>query len=113
MRNLGLVGIAIGTFIAMLYQTVFLVQYCYKKLFNIPFKSVAHLVISDVICFSMILFAGGWIGIDVVNYFTWGIKALMCMGIAAVILVVINYIIFPGYIKKVFVKLKKDIRIMD
>lgn len=112
-RNLGLVGIAIGTFIAMLYQTVFLVQYCYKKLFNIPFKSVAHLVISDVICFSMILFAGGWIGIDVVNYFTWGIKALMCMGIAAVILVVINYIIFPGYIKKVFVKLKKDIRIMD
>ena len=42
-KKLGLMGVAVGTFVALLYHTLYLQHYVYKKVFNLKMKNVLKL----------------------------------------------------------------------
>ncbi len=109
-RNLGLTGVAVGTLISMLYQTVFLAWYCYKKIFNILFRSAIRLIFFDSISFSIIVCAERCISLGVADYITWGLKAVTCVGISSIILLIVNSLFFSGNLKNFYENVNKMLK---
>ena len=45
----GLIGVAIGTFSAMMYQMIWMIIYCYKKILRVEMKVCSKLIILDIV----------------------------------------------------------------
>ena len=83
----GLIGVTIGTFIAMLWQTTGLANYCKKHL---PAKNPNRwkLVVTDIIIFVSVSILGRNLTLGALNYFAW-IKMGILVFAAAMLLAVI------------------------
>ena len=90
---LGLVGIAIGTLIAMTYQTVWMAWYTSKNLIKWPFVNFIKLCVIDVITAGLIVLATSWISLTEVTYLAWFIMAVK-VGIIAFVIVAIMALLF-------------------
>ncbi len=98
----GLIGVAIGTFVAVMYRTVYHILYLkrhilfyrigsiFKKLVIYSIASLLSLCIYDIVRFD---------GSGVINFF---VNIILCSSITAVIYITVTYILF----------LKKDKKIM-
>ena len=66
----GLIGVTIGTFIAMLYQTAGLAHYCKQHL---PAQNPNRwkLVVTDILIFCSISILGRNLALEALNYFAW------------------------------------------
>lgn len=74
--NFGLVGVAMGTVVAMGYRTVYLVVYLSR---NILQRKVSHFlkhILVDGICISLMLAVTWFIKLHAVNYFAWAWMAV-------------------------------------
>lgn len=90
----GLVGVAIGTFVAMLYRTCYLAWYLSK---NIIFRHIKYFVLHcsvDIISAIVIVLVTNVIDKVVSNYGEWIFLALECGCIAVVISGGINYLCY-------------------
>lgn len=101
--NFGLVGVAIGTVVAMDYRTVYLVFYLSR---NILQRNISHFlkhILVDGICIALMVAATWFIKLQAVNYFAWAWMAVQVGLICLVICVAINWIfyrnMFAGVIK--------------
>lgn len=103
--HFGLVGVAVGTLIAMLYRTVYLALYLRK---NIIFRKlryfVKHIVV-DVLIFTLIL-SVKWIFpnyylLEEASYFAWIVLALKVGITGAIISAVINFIFYQEKMKNI------------
>ena len=91
-RTYGLVGVAIGTLVAMGYQTIYLAIYVYQKLI---FKRIMYFIkqlLIDIILFAIINRVGILLTDRIVDYFSWIFVAIKISVIALVILLVANMI---------------------
>lgn len=78
-KTLGLFGVALGTFISTLYQTVWLGHYCNKKLINFGINSMYKNFLLDCIIVLLIYILMKNLGLIVLHcdsYFDWLICAL-------------------------------------
>ena len=108
----GLVGVAIGTLCAMLYQTIWMAVYVYRNLIkNSMIKFIKHMIIDMVIgaigflcCFK--------INLDVSGYFKWGIEALIIFAIWAGVSVLINFIFYKDEFKRILLLLKRKVKVI-
>lgn len=103
----GLVGVALGTVIAMLYQTIWMANYNYKNILNSSMNRFYKQLFTDVIVFTIGYFTSLNIRIGDLSIMSWvvaGFKVFVCFFSVSII---INYLLYRKQVKKVlFIKRK-------
>ena len=103
----GLIGVAIGTLIAMGYQTVWMAWFNAKHLIKISMKSFFKQMIVDILT---VAFAGtvcSFLTLIQISYLWWAVLAVEVAGIWLMAILLINLIFYRSELKGLFVKLKK------
>lgn len=90
----GLVGVAIGTLTAMLYQILWMAVYVSKYIINWPFKCFIKQCVVDGITAVLIIVSTSWINADTISYISWFILACKVAGIAFVVVVIMSIIFY-------------------
>lgn len=103
----GLVGVAIGTLIAMSYQMLWMAYYNSKSIIKRPLGVFWKQVVIDIITFMVGLFATKVIQIKELSYFEWTIGAVENAILWGAIVIVINLVFYPRRIKELIKKVKK------
>ena len=115
--SLGLVGVAIGTLVAMVYQTVWMAYYISKNLIKWPFKNFIKQICVDALSVLVAILASYWITMSSLSYIAWIVMAVKIAFIWMVVIFFINLVFYRGYvlepayaIKEKFVKFFSNIR---
>lgn len=109
-KQWGLVGVAIGTLISMLYQTVWMAFYNAKKLVKRPMKLFAKQCVVDAITvglYALIPLAREW---SSTSYFSWLILAVETVMLFMAVSVGMNLIFYREYLlqlPRMIIKRKK------
>lgn len=107
----GLIGVAIGTLVAMLYQTVWMAYYDSRNLIRWPFKNFIKQCFIDVLSLGFILFGSNLMKITANNYFEWVVCAVEVALFVAVVVVVINEIFYRDKINHLIKKILKMVKL--
>ena len=106
---LGLVGIAIGTLVAMTYQMVWMGIYVSKHLLNLSIFRLFKRIAVDVACLALIFASTFWISLGSLSYISWIWMAIKVALIVLLDIVVISLVFYSKDCKMLFklVKSKK------
>ena len=105
--RMGIVGVAIGTLIAVVYQLAYYIRYFHNNIVFISYKNEIKLLLVDCVIFIGIQIIGKLINIDGTTYLQWIPKAIITLAISVLISIVINYIFYHDMIIKVRTSLKR------
>ena len=106
----GLIGVSIGTLVAMFYQTIWMAWYDYKNLISQNFKKFVKLSLLDVSTFTIGYSITSKIPMLSINYSAWIVQAILVFITWFIIIILINSI-FYKYEAKMFVSfIKRRIR---
>lgn len=106
----GLIGVAIGTLVAMLYQTIWMAIYNYKKIISRSIKHFIKQFLTTIVSGVAVYFATFWIQLGKVSYLSWIIMAFKIAGLVLAVIMVINLIFYYKNIKSVITKIANKIR---
>ncbi len=106
----GLVGVAIGTLVAMAYQTVWMAWYDSKNIINWPFKNFMKQVLVDVLTVVIAGLATFKIPMISVSYGSFFIRAILVFICWSVIVCAINSVFYAEKMKKLVYKLSRRIK---
>lgn len=106
----GLVGVAIGTLVAMAYQTVWMAMYDSKNIINWPFKNFVKQVLVDVLTVVIAGLATFKIPMISVSYGSFFIRAILVFICWSVIVCAINSVFYAEKMKKLVYKLSRRIK---
>ena len=101
----GLIGVAIGTLVAMLYQTVWMAWYDSKNFFKISLKSFLKQLCVDAGTFVICFYICQHLSMNGLTYYYWLLLALEVFAIWFVIILIINCIFYISYIKTLYSKM--------
>jgi O-antigen/teichoic acid export membrane protein len=96
----GLIGVAIGTLVAMLYRTCYMVRYLSK---NIIYRKQTFFIkhfFTDCLCVVLIIVIGNIFKLKGNNYISWIFLALQKGAVNALICFVINIVVFRDSLTK-------------
>ncbi len=100
----GLVGVAIGTLVAMLYQTIWMAWYVSKNLVKWPFKRFAKQMGVDLLTICLVVLATRWISLAAVSYFAWAWMAVQVAVVFGAISLLVNVVFYKDFLR---IKFKK------
>ena len=103
----GLVGVAIGTLIAMAYQTVWMAKYDSKNIICWPFKNFLKQCGIDAITVIIASLATFKIPMLSVSYVSWFLLAIEVFGIWLIISILINTIFYRERVLSIFIRVKR------
>lgn len=106
----GLIGVAIGTLIAMFYQTVWMAWYDSKNIINWPFKTFLKQCGVDAITVIIASLATFKIPLLSVSYHAWFIQAIEVFAIWCVIVLIINLIFYKDKLSAAFAKISGKLK---
>lgn len=104
----GLLGVAVGTILAMLFYTLYVVWYLRKNIINRPFYHIVKHIIIDVIVAFLSCFATRWLTMGDASYFSWVKYAMVLTIIVASIGLAINGLVYRKDFSFVLRKLIKQ-----
>mgnify|MGYP005769673339 CR=1 FL=1 len=107
---LGLVGVAIGTLAAMLYQTVWMAYYVSKNLIKWPFKKFIKQGAIDAISVIVASLITCQITMSSISYTAWIIMAIKVLTIWVVVVFIINLLFYRQYVLNPIHKAKRRIK---
>jgi len=90
----GLIGVALGTTLAMGYQMIWMANYTYKNLVDLPISHFFKQILFDFTVFGIGFFATKWISLGSFSYLSWMVLALKVAGIWALIVAITNMIVY-------------------
>ena len=102
----GLIGVAIGTLLAMGYQTVWMAWYDSKNLIQWPFSNFLKQITVDIIAVILCSIVSRVFTMVTVSYFGWIINAIEVAVVWLVIMVIINLIFYRDKVIKLANALK-------
>lgn len=70
-KSFGLVGIAMGTLVALTYQTLWMMMYNSQNLLMWPWKKIVKQLALDVLTAIIILLSTSWLELRTISYFGW------------------------------------------
>lgn len=105
----GLVGVAIGTLVAMLFQTIWMARYVSKNLIKWPFRKFLKQLAVDVLSISVAVLASSWIAMETVNYLSWTVMAVKVAFIWLAVMIPINLVFCRQYVVKLAYAVKEII----
>ncbi len=92
--NFGLIGVAIGTFVAMVYRTIYLAWYLSHNITCRPLHHFWKHLAVDFIEVIVIIVLTSWIEINSLSYLNWFIMAVEVGVIAVAVVCVVNMIFY-------------------
>lgn len=105
----GLIGVAYGSLLAMLYRTTYLAYYALKNIMHIGMKSYFNNIIKDIVIISGLVYVSRFICITELNYFQW-IKAAILLGLMAILdWMLVSVIFSKSEIKLLFSRFGKSL----
>lgn len=108
----GLTGVAVGTVISMLYQTLYLLYYCGRHIWNNNINKSVKLVLQDVLLMLLIYYCTLRIHIGHYAYSGWLKQAALVFAVSLGIVVCINMMFYKefsyGVLRKMCLKFRKD-----
>lgn len=105
-KTWGLIGVAIGTLLAMGYQTVWMAWYDSKNLIQWPFTNFLKQITVDIITVILCSIVSRVFTMVTVSYFGWIINAIEVTVVWLVIMVIINLIFYRDKVLKLVNNLK-------
>ena len=106
----GLVGVAIGTFIAMSYQTIWMSRYIVKNLNKWPAYNVLKQLLVDIITAIIGYYISSNIEFVANNYLAWILRALEIVIIWSGVILAINLLVYKEKIKNILGRFLIQIR---
>lgn len=106
----GLVGVAIGTLIAMGYQTIWMAKYVSNNIMNWEMWRFYKQLSVDIIIFIVIYFTTSWIQLSIFTYGAWVVLAIKVSILSILEVIALNYIFYKDKIKECLIKLKNIIK---
>lgn len=105
-RRFQLVGIAIGTFLAILYQLVYYFIYLHRNVIYIAYGSLVKLALLDCVMVGIITYVGKFLP-SATCYRDFLIKGVESVAISVVVIVIVNCIFNNRFIRIVMRKIIK------
>lgn len=103
----GLVGVAIGTLCAMIYQTVWMAWYVSRNLLKWPMKTFGKQIALDVLIWMIAHGLSGFVSMNGVSYAAWIVQAVQIAVIWLTVIVGVNLLLSREYILRVFLNVFK------
>lgn len=96
----GLIGVAIGTLLAMGYQTVWMAWYDSKNLIQWSFASFLKQVMVDIMTVILCSITSQMFSMMTLNYFGWVINAIEVTAVWLVIMAIVNMVFYRDKVMK-------------
>ena len=97
----GLIGVAVGTLIAMSYRTIYFVVYLKNNIIYRDLKYFYKHLAIDGIYFLILKITTNWIKLSSISYGDWIIMAIKVFVIAVFELLILNFLFYRKEIKSV------------
>ena len=101
----GLVGVSIGTLIAMLYQTIWMAWYNSKNIIQWNFLNFIKQLFVDILTVSIAVFLTNFIPDCEISYLSWFVQAIEVFICWVAVTLIINMIFYKRKIFQLFNKL--------
>lgn len=88
----GLIGVVVGTIVAVFYRTIYFVWYLSKHILQRKISTFIKQTLIDVFSVICIYFATGWIVLESTTYLSWIIMAVKVGAISLIIVMIISLI---------------------
>lgn len=107
--NFGLVGVAIGTFLAALFRMVYYAVYLSGNIFSRPFKFFVRRCVINGLASMVVYFVGVLICrcFAMSDYFMWGICGVVVTMIALAVTFFVNFIFYRDDFKRIILRKSK------
>lgn len=105
----GLIGVAIGTLLAMGYQTVWMAWYDSKHLIKWPFRNFVKQVVVDIVTVTLCSITSSVFSMRSVSYMGWIINAIEVAVVWLIIMVVINTVFYKDKMTRLGYNLKRKV----
>lgn len=106
-KQFGLIGVALGTLSAMVYQTVWMAWYNSKNFIKWPMKNFFKQIAVDAVSAVGITFFTSYFALTSVNYISWIVLSIKVTIIGLLVIVAINAMFYRRYIEFLFSKMRK------
>lgn len=103
-KAFGLIGVAIGTLVAMGYQTIWLAIYNSRNLIFWPLRKIVKQFMVDAISFALIVLIGNQNVLINVSYVSWIVLCIKTALEAVIIIVGINFLFYKSMMHKLYKK---------
>ena len=103
----GLVGVALGTLVAMSYQTVWMAWYNSKNFIQWPMKNFFKQMAVNAVSAVSIFIVTGYFTMTGVSYLEWVILAIKVTFSGSVVAFLINYVFYKRFMLEITAKLMK------
>ena len=97
-----MIGVAIGTLIAMCYQTVWMARYDSKNLIKWPFKNFMKQMAVDLLTVVIMVIATIKIEMLTANYAAWTLYAVGVSAVSLIISTIVNVIFYQSNVLRVW-----------
>lgn len=105
--HFGLIGVALGTLAAMVYQTVWMAWYNSKNFIQWPMKNFFKQIGVDAVSAVVIYWLGSLMEMSSVSYVAWVVLAVKVTAIGGIVVLVVNGVFYREYLGKIGRKVKK------
>lgn len=102
---LGLAGVAIGTLLAMFYQTIWMAIYDSKNLIHWPINKFLKQICVDIISLALLVFISKILKINDISWIGWIIYAVKISILTILCILIINSLFYRKYLKIIFKRL--------
>ena len=99
--NFGLMGVALGTLAAMIYQTVWMAWYNSKNFIQWPMKNFFKQIGVDAVSAVGIFAVGSYFSLSAVGYVSWVILAMKVTACGIIVGAIVNYVFYREYMLKI------------
>ena len=103
-KQFGLIGVTLGTLAAMVYQTIWMAWYNSKNFICWPMKNFWKQIGVDIVSTAAIFWSTSHFTMQSINYFSWIILAIKVTIVGLFIIIAVNTILYPRYIRQISVK---------
>lgn len=100
-KQFGLIGVALGTLAAMVYQTVWMAWYNSKNFIQWPMKNFFKQIGVDAVSALGIFVVGSCFSLSTIGYVSWVILAIKVTACGIIVGAIVNYVFYREYMLKI------------
>lgn len=105
-KHMGLVGVAIGTLVAMVYQTLWMARYSYKNLVVRTLKELLKLTLVDCLSIAISVLIMIMLPLNIDTFIKWLLSAIIVFSIWLFVIYIMNYIFYKDKVQLLTKKIK-------
>lgn len=109
-KQFGLIGVALGTLAAMVYQTVWMAWYNSKNFIQWPMKNFFKQIGVDAVSAVGIFAVGSYFSLSAIGYVSWVILAIKVTACGIIVGAIVNYVFYREYMLKIAQKVVRRFR---